>query len=149
LGHTLPAYSTTTDWPRKLEGGDDITQRASGSRRLLDDCIDALITSALEQCPLHSVRKLCSAIKHPGTIVWQYLYSTGFVHNLRLVPHELSPSQKAERVEMALELQQVLQSAKHRAWSYFLTGDESWFYYTIDHCHMRIPDGEVVPTRPR
>jgi hypothetical protein len=25
---------------------------------------------------------------------------------------------------------------------YFLTGDESWFYYTVDHDHMWTPDGE-------
>jgi hypothetical protein len=49
---------------------------------------------------------------------------------------------------MAIELQQVPQSAKHRAWRYFLTGDESRFYYTIDHDHTWIPGGEEVPTRP-
>jgi hypothetical protein len=50
---------------------------------------------------------------------------------------------------MAIELQQVLQSTKHCAWRYFLARDESWFYYTIDHDHMWIPDGEEIPTRPR
>jgi hypothetical protein len=71
------------------------------------------------------------------------------MQNLRPVPHELSPSDKRERVGTAMELQQGLQSAKHRAWWYFLTSDESWFYYTIDHDHMWIRDREEVPTRPR
>jgi hypothetical protein len=71
------------------------------------------------------------------------------VRNLRLVPHELSPSQKAKRVEMAIKLQQVLQSAKHCAWPYFLTGDESWLCYTTNHDHMWIPDGKVMPTQRR
>jgi hypothetical protein len=63
------------------------------------------------------VRTLYSAIKHPCTTVWQHLHSAGFaVRNLRLVRHEFSLSQKAERVGMAIELQQVIQSAKHRAW---------------------------------
>jgi hypothetical protein len=54
------------------------------------------------------------------------LHFAGFVvRNLRLIPHELSPSEKAERVGMAIEFQQVLQSAKHRTWRCFLTGDES------------------------
>jgi hypothetical protein len=106
VGHTLLAHSTITDWLRKLERGDDITRRASGSGGLPDDCIDTLITSPLDQCPFHSVRALCSAIKHPHTTVWRHLHSAGFVvRNLRLVPHKLSPFQKGERVGMAIELQ--------------------------------------------
>jgi hypothetical protein len=50
---------------------------------------------------------------------------------------------------MAIELQQILQSAKHRTWRYFLTGDEPWFYSTIEQDFMWIPDGGEVQTRPR
>jgi hypothetical protein len=111
----LPAYSMIMDWFRKLERGDDITRRALGSGRLSDDRINTLITSALEKCPFHSVRTLCSAIKPSCISVWRYLHSAGFVvRSLRLVPHGFSPSQKAGRVGMAIELQQVLKSAKHR-----------------------------------
>jgi hypothetical protein len=78
------------------------------------------------------------------------LHSAGVVvRNLCLVPHEFSLSQKAERIGMAVELQYVLQFAKHRAWQYFLTGNELWFCYTIDHDRLSISDGEEVPTRPR
>jgi hypothetical protein len=69
------------------------------------------------------------------------------VHNLRLVPHGVSPSQKAEQFGMAIELHQVLQFDKHRAWRYFLTGNESWFYHTINHDHKWIPDEKEAPTR--
>jgi hypothetical protein len=116
LSHTLLAYSTITDWLRKRERGDDITRHAPGSGRLPDDHINTLITSALEQSPFHSLRTLRSSIKHPRIPVWRHLHSAGFVvRNLPLGPHELSFSQKAERVGMVIELQQVLQSAKHRA----------------------------------
>jgi hypothetical protein len=50
---------------------------------------------------------------------------------------------------MPIELQEMLQSAKHRAWWYFLTGDELCFYYTIGYAHMWSPDGEEVLTRLR
>jgi hypothetical protein len=56
LAHRLPAYSTAKDWLRGLERGDDITRRASGTGRLPNDCVDALIISILEQCPFHSLR---------------------------------------------------------------------------------------------
>jgi hypothetical protein len=60
----------------------------------------------------------------------------------------LSPSQKAERVRMAVKSRPVLQSPKHRAWWYFPAGDEFWFDCTIGHDLMWIFDGEEVPTRP-
>jgi hypothetical protein len=150
LGHTLPVYSTITDWLRKLERSDNITRRTSSSGRLPDDHIDALITPPLEQFSFHSVRRLCSTIKHPYTKVWRHLHSAGqLVRNLRLAPHRLSPSQKAERDGMAIESQQMLQSAKHRVCQYFLTRDESRFYYSINHDHMWISDGEEVLNRAR
>jgi hypothetical protein len=103
LGHTLPADSTITGRLRKLERGDDIPHRPPGSGRLPDDHIDTLITSALEQCAFHSVCTLCFAIKHPRRTVWRDLHSAGFiVHNLRLVPHELSPLKRRNELEWQL-----------------------------------------------
>jgi hypothetical protein len=96
----LTAYSTITDWLRKVERGDDITRQASGSSQLPDDCIDALITSAPEQYLLHSVSILCSTFKDSCTTVLRHRHSAGLiVRNLRLVPHEFSPSQKRNELE--------------------------------------------------
>jgi hypothetical protein len=36
-------------------------------------------------------------------------------------------------VQHSINLKKILKSAKHRRWHYFLTGNESWFYFTIDH----------------
>jgi hypothetical protein len=125
------------DSERLRRRGDDITRCALGSDRLHHDRIDALLMSSLEQCSFHSPRTLISTIKHPSATVWRHLHSAVFVVcNLFLVPYEPSPSQKLERVRMAIELQQMLQASIHRAWRYFLTGDESWFYCTMDHDHM-------------
>jgi histone-lysine N-methyltransferase SETMAR len=71
------------------------------------------------------------------------------VRNLRIVPHTLSPAQKVARVESAIQLKKILLSAKHRGWRYILTGDESWFYFTINYDHIWLPDGALTPTRPR
>jgi hypothetical protein len=67
-----------------------------------------------------------------ATSVFHRLYCAQFT---LASPQALSFS-KAERVGMEIELQQVLQSAKHRAWRYFLTGDKSWLYHTLDHDYM-------------
>jgi hypothetical protein len=71
------------------------------------------------------------------------------MRNLHLVPHTLSAAQKAERVARATDIKQVLQSAKHRDWHYFLMGDESWFYFASDDDHMWLPEDAEVPTRPK
>jgi hypothetical protein len=76
----------------------------------------------------------CAPIKYPQETVWCHLHSMGFVvKHLRLVPHTLSPVQKNKRVECSMDLERTLNLAKHRGWRYFLTSDESWFYFTIDH----------------
>jgi hypothetical protein len=69
--------------------------------------------------------------------------------NLRIVPHTLSPVQKVARVESVIHLKKILLSAKHRGWRYILTGDESWFYFTIIHDHIWLPEEALTPIRPR
>jgi hypothetical protein len=69
--------------------------------------------------------------------------------NLRIVPHTLSPAQKVARVESAIHSKKILLSAKHRGWRYILTGDESWFYFIINHDHIWLPGEALTPTGPR
>jgi hypothetical protein len=54
-------------------------------------------------------------------------------------------AQKAERVKAARELKTVPRSAKHRSWCYFLTGDESWLYDTMNCDRMCLPGGAEAP----
>jgi hypothetical protein len=93
---------------------------------------------------------LASTIKIPPTTVWRHLYAKGYVvQNLHIVPHMLSLAQKAARVESAIELKKMLCSAKHYGRRYILTGDESWFYFTINPDYAWVPEGAVTPTRSR
>jgi histone-lysine N-methyltransferase SETMAR len=145
-----PAYSTITNWIRALGRGEDIRERASGGGRVPDERIPTLIAEALTEAPFHSVRSLASTIKIPKTTIWRHLHQAGYVvRNLRIIPHSLSDTQKATRVETAIDLKKVLMSAKHRGWRYILTGDESWFYFNIDHDRIWIPETEPPPTRVR
>jgi hypothetical protein len=71
------------------------------------------------------------------------------MRNLRIVPHTLSPAQKVARVESAIHLKKILLSAKYRGWRYILTGEESWFYFTINHDHTWLPEEALSPTPRR
>jgi histone-lysine N-methyltransferase SETMAR len=146
----VPGYSTVTNWVRALGRGEDILVRASGSGRLADGELQIRIALALDEEPFHSVRSLAAALKSSPATVWRHLHMAGYVlRHLRLVPHTLSVSQKATRVEMAIRLKNVIASAKHRGWRYFLTGDESWFYFSIDQENIWLPEGIPIPTRPK
>jgi hypothetical protein len=71
----------------------------------------------------------------------------GFViKHLRLVPHSLSKIQKQKRIEYSINLKEILKRAKHRGWRYILTGDESWFYLTIDHKQILTRSEAPPPT---
>jgi hypothetical protein len=144
------AYSTITNWIRALERGDDILRRAPGSGRRPVEEIGVLIALALEEEPFHSVRSLATAIKSPPATVWRHLRAAGYVlRHLRLVLHTLSASQKATRVGMGIELKNVIESAKHRGWRSFVTGDEFWFSSSLDHENIWLRDGVPIPTRPK
>jgi hypothetical protein len=119
-----------------------------------EDCL-VIVSMFSLRLPLSNVRSIqCAHCVPPSGIHAQQLGDIWTAQallytNLRLVSQDLSPSTKAERVGMVIELQQMLQCAEHRAWLCFLTGNEPWFYHTIDHDRIWTPDGEEVPTRPR
>jgi hypothetical protein len=71
------------------------------------------------------------------------------MRNLRIVTHTLSSAQKVARVESAIHLKKILLSAKHRGWRYIPTGDESLFYFTINHDHIWLSEEALTPIRPR
>ena len=53
--------------------------------------------------------------------------------HLRWVPHFLNFEQKVARVELSKSLLRTLQKAQHQNFSFFFTGDESWFYLSTSH----------------
>jgi hypothetical protein len=149
-GASCSAYSTITNWVRIFIRGEDIQDHTSGGGRLTDDRIDTLIATALEESPFHFVRSLSSISKILPTTVWWYLHFRGYVvQNLHIVPHIFFAAQKATRIESAIELEKVLCRAKHHGWRYFLTCDESWFYFTNYLDYIWIPEGAATSIRPR
>ena len=143
-------YSTITDWCRKLLLGQNILVRKTGSGLSTDNFIDPLICDQLEQMPFHSVRTLSTTLKIPKSTIHDHLRKMGFVvKHLRFVPHTLSYEQKLQRIDKSKQLLEIIQQARHQSWKFFLTGDESWFYFTEDfEIQWLLPDQKPF-TRPR
>jgi hypothetical protein len=71
------------------------------------------------------------------------------IKNIRWDPHSLSSIQNQARVEMSHDLIQVLRSAKHYAWTYIITLDETWFYFSNHFDRNWLPHDEPPPSFPK
>jgi hypothetical protein len=50
---------------------------------------------------------------------------------------------------MANSILKMIAEARHQSWRYFLTGDDSWSFYSTDYEQMWLPRGEMAPTTAR
>jgi hypothetical protein len=71
------------------------------------------------------------------------------VRHLRWVPHFLTEEQKHIRVQMAIELLQVLPVQSTRQGHDIVALDESWIYLFSEHDLMWTVPGEIVVDRER
>jgi hypothetical protein len=115
-----------------------------------DGLVDFKILLELTAFPFHSVRTLASSLKISHSTIYDHLRRGNFtIKHLRWVPHTLDDDRKRARVEMAYSMLRMIAEARYQGWQYFLTGDESWFFYSTDYEQLWIPRGERAPTRAR
>jgi hypothetical protein len=84
----------------------------------------------------------CTVHRAPALRAITSLHFT--VRHLRWVPHLLTAEQKQIRVQMAIELLQVLLVQSTRQWHDIVTLDESWIYLLSEHDLMWTALGEIV-----
>jgi ribosomal protein S25 len=87
--------------------------------------------------PFSSVRELSRRICFPRSIVHPQQHLTQSlrftVQHLRWVPHILTAEQKQIRVQMAIELLQILSVQNMLQWHDIVTLEESWIYLFSEH----------------
>lgn len=128
----------------------NIFERKIGIGRIADTQINQRILNALNEIPFHSIRILSNMLKIPKTTVYNHISSMGFIiKHLRFVPHMLNNSQKVQRVEYSKQLLNVIKQARHQSWTFFLTGDESWFYFMNNYEQQWLHPNEKPSTRPK
>jgi hypothetical protein len=98
-----------------------------------ENFVDEAIHGTLEKCPFSSLCQIGKRTFIPmSTPRYHLVNSLGYqIRNVRWFFHSLSSSQKQARVEMSQDLFQVLRFAKHHAWKYIVTLDESRFYFQM------------------
>jgi histone-lysine N-methyltransferase SETMAR len=147
------AYSTATRYARSAQ----LSCRKEAATPEAPDVehgpVDEAILTALAEFPFSSVRerslRIClpRSTVHPHRHLTQSLRFT--VRHLRWVPHFLTAEQKQIRLQVALELLQVLSVQSTRQWHDIVTLDESWIYLLSGHDLMWTAPGEIVIDKER
>jgi hypothetical protein len=134
LGKDAVAYSTVTKYAHSAQfsGRKEATPPEAPDMER-SPVAEAILTALAEfPFPFSSVRELSRRICLPRSTMHRHRNLTQSlrftVRHFRWVPHFLTADQKQIRVQMAIELLQVLSVQSTRQWHDIITLDESWIY---------------------
>jgi hypothetical protein len=155
LGKDTVAYSTVTKYAHSAQFSGRKEATPPEAPDVEGSPVDEAILTTLAEFPFpfSSVRALSRRICLPRSAVhrhWHHAQSLRFtMRHLRWVPHFLTTEQKQIRVQMAIELLQVLSVQSTRQWHDIVTLGESWIYLFSEHDLMETAPGEIVVDRER
>jgi hypothetical protein len=148
LGKDAVAYSTVTEYARSAQFSGRTEATPPEPPDVKRSPVDEAILAALAEFPFSSVRELSRRICLPRSTVNPHRHLTQSlrftVRHLRWVLHFLTAEQKQIRVQMAIELLQVISVQSARQWHDIVTLDESWIYLFSEHDLMWTAPGEIV-----
>ena len=145
------AYSTITKTIRSLSFDDKKVYSEKVQYESVNyQNVDKILVT-IQENPNVSIRNIAQETGVPQTSVYRYL--TQVLHykcvNLRWVPHILTDDLKLQRVETSRQLLEIIQKSQRRNFHNIITGDESWFTYSIQPRHQWIPEGSKPLERER
>lgn len=151
FGNNAPKYSTVTKKIRKMSfSSNHFTNKEKGGKPL-DFYSLAKVEKCIKDFPNSSIRNITQETGVPIATVHRYLTKVLCYKcmHLRWIPHTLTESDKITRIELSKKLLAEIQIAKRNNFRFFVTGDESWFYYTFEPTSKWVRDGMPVGTRVR
>jgi hypothetical protein len=153
LGKEAVTYSTVTKYARSAQFSCRKEATPPEAPDLERSPVDEAILKALAEFPFSSVRDLSQRICLPRFTVHRHRHLTQSlrftVRYLRWVPHFLTAEQKQIRVQITIELLQVLSVQSTCQWHDIVTLDESSIYLFSEHDLMWTAPGEIVVDRER
>jgi hypothetical protein len=148
LGSTADSENSVDNWVRPFVSGDTSCADLPRAGRPPTDLSEPF-RMFLNDFPFATARMMSRQFSaHPNIIKEILRRDLGLKKFARrLVPHQLNPSQKVQRVEAAKLLLQILQMLQPNAFDGIATGDESWFQYVDMSNSMFAPSRDLAATR--
>lgn len=126
------AYSTFTQELRKPHWSAKARNERGTPCPARNEALAASIQSTLEAFPTISCRGLARELGKPEATVRSYLHEVLKLdyQKTKWVPHNLTDIEKKSRRDLSGKLLEVVKAAEKDYYQFFITGDESWFFYT-------------------
>jgi hypothetical protein len=135
-------------WVKQYDGGRrDPTDLSKPGRPVFD--VAEAVSQLLREEPFSSTRHIAAQLRLSRTSVKRTLVSVLGIRkfSLRLIPHDVTESQKAQRVKDSRGLLKVLKVDAKNDFVDITTGDESWYYWSYEHHSQWSTSRATVPTR--
>lgn len=139
-GDSALSYPTVARWKTLFDNGKtSIEDEMRPGRPLIDGLCDPILRLVIEN-PHISTREISIFIGIPKTTVLSRLATLGWRNmHTKWVPHNLTDSQKNERVRLAkIILSELKKASKEKL---IITGDETWVYFDNPPCAKWVEPG--------
>jgi hypothetical protein len=109
------------------------------------------IQELLDHNPFESARSIVETLYTSQSTVLKHLHDDLHFKSFYLcrVPHLLTPELREQRCRFAREMILVFTAAARDGWHHFVTGDESWFFFSYYRRRMWTLTRDDVATWPR
>ena len=146
-----PAYSTVTKHVRALRHNFPKRRSQKRSRKIRNFKFTQRIQRVVARAPTSSVRDIAQELSAPPSTVHYHLHNYLQYKSVptRFVPHLLSDVQKRQRVALSKSLLPLLRKQREKNYRFFVTGDESWFYFKFIPKRVWVKEGEKGLSKPR
>lgn len=134
MGEGTVSYHTAKEWFQKFKNGDFNLDEGEHSGRPVE-LDESRLLELIEDDPRRSLRELEELLDRGNNTICRHLHRLGKVSKLGVwIPHELSASQAAMRVNVCMQL---LTFKRTFDWlRNLVTGDEKWVLY-VNHTRKR------------
>ena len=149
---SCPGFSTLKTWSREFRAGTFTLEKRTSSGRLRETRTTeniAAVERLVANNPRMTTRQVAAEVSLPPTTVFRILTEDlGFKNLLSvLVPHNLSDSNKSQRVECCRELLKLFQDhGENHLGSRLFVQDESWFYWEPQEWRLAWVEPTGAPT---
>lgn len=141
------SYATLTRELRKKSWSESARTGTEKRGRPVDEGLSCSIQALLAAEPKLSARQIAERLHRPvSTIKYQLRHVLGYQFmKTRWIPHTLTDKQRDARVRDSRALLKTLEDAEKNNLHFFVTGDESWFFYESPNNGLWMPPDSRAP----